>query len=60
MNSGIDALQKAAFLEDLEKLYRKYHIEIEACGCCNSPWLVPIDDDMIDTAIYHLETTEAE
>jgi hypothetical protein len=32
--------QAAAFIADLEELTRKHGIEVAACSCCNSPWLI--------------------
>jgi hypothetical protein len=31
------------FLKEFEELIRKYEITIGACGCCSSPWLIPLD-----------------
>ncbi len=27
------------FLEELKALYEKYELMVDACGCCNSPFL---------------------
>ena len=35
-------LDYEAFLEELTKLTKKYHIEVGGCACCGSPWLVPV------------------
>jgi hypothetical protein len=32
--------QAAAFIADLEELTRKHGIEVAACSCCHSPWLL--------------------
>jgi len=40
-----------AFLTELTALSRKYNIEIGGCGCCQSPWLAPVDcTDRVYTA----------
>lgn len=31
------------FATEYESLCRKYGLQINACGCCNSPWLTEID-----------------
>lgn len=36
------------FAIEYEALCRKYGLQIDACGCCNSPWLVAIDEDNSD------------
>ena len=28
-----------AFLEELTELSHKYHMYIQGCGCCGSPWI---------------------
>lgn len=35
-------LDYTAFLDELTKLTKKYHIEIGGCGCCGSPFLNPV------------------
>ena len=32
--------KQARFLKKLHKLYKKYNMAIDACGCCDSPFLV--------------------
>jgi len=32
------------FLEEYTKICKKYGYCINACGCCNSPWIVSFDD----------------
>ena len=40
------------FMEKLIALSKEYGIAIGACGCCNSPWLVSINDlRMYDSSI---------
>jgi len=40
-----------AFLTELTALSQKYNIEIGGCGCCQSPWLAPVDcTDRVYTA----------
>jgi hypothetical protein len=29
-----------AFVADLTELTRRHGIKIDACGCCDSPWLI--------------------
>jgi hypothetical protein len=36
-------LQVDAFLAELSALSRKHGIEIGACGCCKSPWLIKLE-----------------
>jgi len=40
----LPANQVDAFLEELTTLTRKYGIEIKACGCCGSPFLLDAND----------------
>lgn len=28
-----------AFMKELEQLTKKHGIAVDACGCCNSPWV---------------------
>jgi len=43
------------FLREYEKLCKKYGVFIDACGCCNSPWMVLAKDELdIDLHIEHL------
>ena len=34
-----------AFLKEYKSLVEKYQIYIEACGCCDSPWLLDVDEE---------------
>lgn len=38
-NMKVEDKKVTAFLEELAELTNKHGIEIEGCGCCNSPWL---------------------
>jgi len=31
------------FLKELTVLCRRYGFKIDACGCCDSPWVVELD-----------------
>lgn len=33
------------FIDELETLSRKHGITIDGCGCCDSPYLIFIDDN---------------
>jgi len=33
-----------AFLEEYETLARKYDLIISGCGCCGSPYVIPVKD----------------
>lgn len=59
-----------AFIKELTELTIKYRVEIGACGCCDSPYLLGIDNehqfDLLagnlkfnrDTLEYSIEVTE--
>jgi hypothetical protein len=38
----IDA--ERAFVDELVVLCKRHGFVIDACGCCDSPWIVPIKD----------------
>ena len=45
----------SAFLEEYEALCRKYHVHVDSCGCCNSPYLSDYAGESdIDGAIEQL------
>ncbi len=46
MDDDFDPDVLSAFLRDLTALSLKYKIEIAGCGCCHSPYLLHIDDDI--------------
>jgi hypothetical protein len=33
-----------AFLTELEQLTRKHKLKISACGCCESPWVLELEE----------------
>ena len=37
--------QRRDFLEGLTKLTRETGVEIAGCGCCGSPFLMPLSED---------------
>lgn len=39
-----------AFLRELTDLTRKHRVCIAGCGCCGSPYLLDLDDQLIDGA----------
>lgn len=45
------------FLEEYEAVCRKYGVYVGACGCCDSPWLVDVEDEewKDDPTKEHLE-----
>ena len=49
-----------SFLHELKELYEKYDIIVNACGCCNSPFLddYKINQEKINDAIKHLREEE--
>lgn len=48
------------FLKKLYKLYKKYNIVIDACGCCDSPFLTHLKHNgQAYQYIRHLENNEA-
>jgi len=44
------------FLEEYEQLCRKYGVIVDACGCCDSPWLRKVDSEEIEWHIDHLKS----
>lgn len=56
--------KKEEFLADLRAVYVKHGVWLEACGCCDSPWIQnpgtmyprPAEKH-IDRAIEHLRST---
>lgn len=34
--------QKEQFLREYEDLCRRHGLMVEACGCCDSPWIEPV------------------
>lgn len=46
--------RKEEFLHSLEQLYEEYGMAVEACGCCDSPWVMDADADSIKETIAHL------
>lgn len=49
------------FLDEYKKLCEKYKIMISGCGCCNSPFCVPIEYKNIDTNLdEHIEHLQKE
>jgi hypothetical protein len=47
------ALIRAAFMKELEELCRKYKQYIDACGCCDSPWISDVPGCHGETAWDH-------
>lgn len=48
MSPGVPSLDKDTvdeFIRELSALSKKYRIQIAGCGCCDSPYLLPIQDD---------------
>jgi len=43
-----------AFLEEYKELVRKYGVCVDACGCCQSPFLGSCDQTQVDDHIKHL------
>jgi hypothetical protein len=46
--------QCAAFLREYEALCQKYGLFVEACGCCDSPWIEEADEGERAEHIAHL------
>lgn len=43
------------FLSEYKQLCEKYLLEVDSCGCCNSPFLTELDDTTsLDGSIEHL------
>ena len=47
--------QTQEFFEEYEALCRKHGLHIGACGCCDSPWLVKVDEQTLPQYIEHLK-----
>ncbi len=45
---------KDQFLDEYEELCRRYHLCVDACGCCDSPFISIVLDDDISAHIRHL------
>lgn len=44
------------FLKEYKELCLKYGIKVEACGCCDSPWMLEAYDEKdIEEHIEHLK-----
>lgn len=46
------------FLDEYKKLCLKHGVFLDACGCCNSPWVTKVDpteDNELETHFKHLE-----
>lgn len=44
------------FLVEYVALCKKYNLIVDACSCCQSPWvIVPPNEDEIDGHIEHLQ-----
>jgi hypothetical protein len=39
------------FLKDLSELTKKYGLVIRGCGCCGSPWIENLQEDVIEQKI---------
>lgn len=46
------------FLEEYEKLCKKHWVIIDACGCCDSPFLVAANEEQVKAALDHLRAEE--
>ena len=42
------------FLEEYAKICKKYGYFIDACGCCDSPYISPLEDSNLEWEIGHL------
>ena len=54
MTQAIDHDELEQFLAELSTLSRKYKIYIGGCGCCGSPWIARLDEDLQ----YHISNSE--
>lgn len=44
-----------AFLIEYEEICKRHKLIIDACGCCNSPWVVPLDENITYSHFDHLK-----
>ena len=49
--------QVSDFLKELSELTLKYNIKIGGCGCCGSPYLESVDDDLDINGISYDDLT---
>jgi len=48
-----------AFLKEYYALCKKYNLCVDACGCCNSPWIYePLNEERLVEHIEHLVEEE--
>jgi sugar phosphate isomerase/epimerase len=50
--------KRQKFLREYEKLVREYGYYITACGCCSSPWAIPLEpeSETVESHMEHLRT----
>lgn len=44
------------FLKELTELSKKYHLAVEGCGCCNSPYLKHLNPDQLEAGRYEMSS----
>ena len=52
----MDSAEKVrAFIEELEQLTQKHGMKIDACGCCESPWVIDLETGILANHVDYKE-----